>query len=751
MLCRNPALLIEFSQSKRLFLSAYETLTSAFLIFFLTSYWGFLQSFFQYCSLCSQLMKIKHIIFKLKFSQPRPPVGNMPRFSPAARLYCSSRVNVADDIQLVLRGRSQRERGNYQQCSKRENQKLFHNAIIAKLEYKDFCCVLNKQTQLTPMIDFELLDRDAGGRICKLAVEKNKIKTPNIAIVINPNRLTVPLSQLKKMGCEIIITNSYIINKSAELRERAIKDGLRKFLGWDGPVYTDSGAFQMYSQNVFDINPAEIVEFQKKIKSDFTTPLDVFTLPSDSKAEARKKLLETIKRTAAARKAVSGNLVGPIQGGLFLDLRAQACKKIAKINPDIFAIGGIVPLMQDYDFKNLCDIILTCKQNLPANRPVHAFGAGHPISFALLAACGCDLFDSAFYSLAAQRGAYVTATGSYQLSDLAEFPCSCPACLQNSPEQVKKMEQADKEKFLATHNLFATFAELSLVRQSIRENSLWELVQQRARAHPRILEALVFILKKYNNYFLENDVATKKSAFFYGGEESELRPEVMRAKEKLKHLKPDAAKQRQSAAGKKYVRKQSFRHAGNSVSVHFTKQPFGRIPVELKSVYPFGQSVTPFYEEKALPKIKPEQRVKAVLDYQFGKGAGSMIRGFEMEISKKTGRIKRIFIGKKLVGTFRASDGFFLPSVFGAGLLRKKIKKVFVRDRDVAEYLRKGSDLFSKFAWKSDRIYPGEEVAVCYGKEILLVGPALLNWKEMKEFKRGIAVKSRLTNENRKL
>jgi len=591
------------------------------------------------------------------------------------------------------------------------------------------------------MIDFELLDRDAGGRICKLAVEKNKIKTPNIAIVINPNRMTVPVSQIKKMGCEIIITNSYIINKSAELREQALKEGLRKFLGWDGPIYTDSGTFQMFSQNVFDIDPAEIVEFQKKIKSDFVTPLDLFTLPSDTKAEARKKLLETIKRTAAARKSVSGNLVGPIQGGSFLDLRAQACKKIAKINPDIFAIGGIVPLMQDYDFKNLCDIVLTCKQNLPANRPVHAFGAGHPISFALLAACGCDLFDSAFYSLAAQRGAYVTPTGSYQLSDLAEFPCFCPVCSQNSPEQAKKMGQTDKEKFLATHNLYATFAELSLVRQSIRENSLWELVQQRARAHPRILEALVFILKKYKDYFLENDVATKKSAFFYGGKESESRPEVFRAKEKLKLIR-----------GKKY----------------FTKQPFGRIPVELRSVYPFGQSVTPFYQEKSLPKTKPEQRIKAVLDYQFGKGAGNNVKGFEMEISRKTGRIKRIYkctkseafrhaenlkdfrANGKLIGTFRASDGFFLPSVFGAGLLRNKIKKAFVRDGDVAEYLRKGSDLFSKFVWKSDRIYPGEEVAVCYKKEILLVGPALLNWKEMKEFKRGIAVKSRLTNENHK-
>lgn len=566
------------------------------------------------------------------------------------------------------------------------------------------------------MIEFELLDRDAGGRISRLTAGSRRITLPDICIVVNPNRMTVPLPDIRKMGCEIIITNSYIINKNPEFRERALKEGLHKFLCFDGPIYTDSGTYQMYSQKAFDINPEEIIEFQKKIKSDFVTPLDIFTLPSDAKAEARKKLSETLKRVSAARKSVDGNLVGPIQGGLFPELRAQACRKTAKINPDIFAIGGIVPLMERYDFKNLCDIILTCKQNLPANKPVHAFGAGHPVSFAILAACGCDLFDSAFYSLAAQRGAYITAGGTYQLSDLSEFPCACPACVQRSPEEIKKMEQPEKEKFLATHNLYATFAELRLVRQSIRENSLWELVQQRARAHPKILEALIFILKKYKKFFLENDPVSKKSAFFYGGEESALRPEVLRAKEKLKNMR-----------AKNY----------------FVKQPFGKIPVGLKSFYPFGQSVAPFSEEKRPQKIKLEQRIAAVLDYQFGRGAGNLIKGYEAEISKKTGRIKRIFLDGKLAGTFRASDGFFLPSIFGAKLLRKKMKKVFVKDREVADYLGKGSDLFAKFVWKSDRIFPGEEAAVMRGGEILSVGRALLNWKEMKGFKKGIAVKSR--------
>ena len=282
----------------------------------------------------------------------------------------------------------------------------------------------------------EVIDRDAGARITKWEIGKHKIMLPNICVVINPNRMIVKPKDLKKYGAEIIITNSYIINKHEKLRNEAIK-GIHRFLGWNGPVYTDSGTFQMYSQKVKGIHPEKIIEFQNAINSDIETPVDVFTLPDDAKSVARKKLNETVKRVRKARKSAVNNLAGPIQGGSFLDLRAEASKKIAKTNPDVFAIGGIVPLMEQYRFRELSDIVLTCKKNLPANRPIHAFGAGHPITFAMLAAFGCDLFDSAMYHIAARRGGYLTINGTYNMKDIREFPCSCPECSRTSPEKVK--------------------------------------------------------------------------------------------------------------------------------------------------------------------------------------------------------------------------------------------------------------------------------------------------------------------------
>ncbi len=564
---------------------------------------------------------------------------------------------------------------------------------------------------------FEIVDRDAGARLGKWIIGKNKITTPAIAIVINPNKMVVEPKELKKFGAEILITNSYIINKNENMRTAAMEKGVHNLIGWDGPVYTDSGTYQMFSQGIKNINPQEIIEFQKKIQSDIVTPLDVFTTPFDNRRIAEKNLAETIRRTKFARAEVSGILVGPIQGGRFLDLRVKASKQMAKINPDLFAIGGIVPLMNSYNFRELCDIILTCKNALPSNKPVHAFGCGHPITFALLTACGCDLFDSALYALAAERSGYLTSNGTHQLRNLQEFPCSCEECFKHTPEQVKNFDKPEQERFLALHNLHVTFAELRTIRQAIRENSLWELVQQRARAHPKLLEALIFALKKYKDYFLENDIVSKKSAFFWSGIESDLRPEVLRTRLWLKR-----------------VRSKKF----------FTKQPFGKIPIELQSVYPFFQSIIPDYKEKQI-SIKPANAVLALLDYQFGRGASKNFKDIGIEISKKTGKIRRIWNKDRsiLLGTVRPYDGFFIPTIAGAQLLKKHMKKVIVNDSEVADYILKGSDALAKFCLAKDDILPGEEVAVLHKGKILAVGCALLNKKEISEFKRGAAVKVR--------
>ena len=542
----------------------------------------------------------------------------------------------------------------------------------------------------------EIRERDAGGRLGKWFYRGRRITLPALFPVLNPGNVKVHPDEMKKAGCEVVMVSSFILRKYGE---RDVHD----VLGWDGIVYTDSGTFQMYSVGISDLDPREVIEYQERVGSDLITPLDIFTLPDDSKPVAKEKLEQTLKNVPDREDCVF-----PIQGGVYPDLRKKACEAGRSVSNPVFAIGGIVPLMESYDFKRLADVVLSCTSSLPPNKPVHAFGCGHPMIFSLLVAFGCDIFDSAMYALAARRGGYLTASGTKNLDELREFPCFCPACSKHDVEEVKRMEKPEKEEFLARHNFYVSIQEIKNVRNAISENRLWELVQERCRSHPKILEAFEFALKKYKRFFLKRDPVTKKSAFFYSGPESKLRPEVIRAKEWSKRVKT-----------KEFV----------------FKKPFGKFPAELSSVYPFSQSVVP--GEGELSRRWDEKTVRAVLDYQFGEGTGKMVQDLEIEFGR-TGRPRKILSGGEVIGTIRARDGFFLPTVKGAEMINAK--RVEVKEEGV-EYVGRG--VLARFCKPLDEILPGEEVAVTFKGRIIGVGRSLLNTEEMEVFERGTAVKVR--------
>ncbi|MCD6236944.1 MAG: tRNA-guanine transglycosylase, partial [Thermoplasmata archaeon] len=130
------------------------------------------------------------------------------------------------------------------------------------------------------MVEFEIKDRDAAGRIGILKTAHGKITTPALLPVINPNKMLIEPKEMKRLfGAEIVITNSYIIYKNKNLREKALSDGVHLLIDFDGAIMTDSGTFQSYVYNDIDVDPFEIVDFQRDIGSDIGTILDVFTTP----------------------------------------------------------------------------------------------------------------------------------------------------------------------------------------------------------------------------------------------------------------------------------------------------------------------------------------------------------------------------------------------------------------------------------------------------------------------------------------
>jgi 7-cyano-7-deazaguanine tRNA-ribosyltransferase len=444
---------------------------------------------------------------------------------------------------------------------------------------------------------FEILHKDLAGRIGRLSTPHGTIETPALMPVVNPHLQLIPAPELARMGADMIITNSYIIHQDHLLKARALEEGLHNMLGFSGPIMTDSGAFQLSVYGDIDIQPREILEFQAAIKSDICVPLDIPTPPDVPRERAERELQETQRRLLEALECRSDSmLAGPLQGSTYPDLREQAGRFLRDNGFDLYPIGAVVPLMESYRFRDLVEVVISAKRGLGSGVPVHLFGAGHPMLFALAAAMGCDLFDSAAYALYARQGRYLTARGTWKLEEMNYLPCSCPVCLGHTPEELKKSQQ--RIKLLASHNLYVSFQELKLVKQSIREGSLWDLLESRCRAHPRMLDGLRRLGAE--GRWLEGLDDASKSTFFYLGPDSARRPEVVRYARRLNRF---------SLTGEVLITDDpQAEKDGFDLMLHF-KPPFGPYPVELSETYPFNAEVPDEPDDAALQQAVRNMKI----------------------------------------------------------------------------------------------------------------------------------------------
>lgn len=388
---------------------------------------------------------------------------------------------------------------------------------------------------------FETRAFDAAGRIGELTVPRAgvTVETPALLPVVNPHIGTIDPSELAtEFGVELLITNSYILHQSEDLRDQALSAGLHTLLDFPGAIMTDSGSFQLAEYGDIDVTTEEILRFQRDIGSDIGTPIDIPTPPDASREQAERELRTTQERLAVAEQAQQPNsemlINAPVQGATYPDLREEAARYAYGTGLDVFPIGAVVPLLNAYRYADVVDVIAATKRGLGVDAPVHLFGAGHPMMLALAVALGCDLFDSAAYAIYARDDRYLTVRGTEHLADLAYFPCSCSICVEHTPEEVQTMDEDTREQLLARHNLHVTIAELQRVKQSIRQGNLLELVDARARGHPKMLDGYRTLLDYTQE--LERSDPVSKDAMFHVSSECARRPEVHRHHERLEQL-----------------------------------------------------------------------------------------------------------------------------------------------------------------------------------------------------------------------
>lgn len=456
---------------------------------------------------------------------------------------------------------------------------------------------------------FEVKYKDLLARIGRLKTRHGIIETPVLLPVINPlSQIITPSDLYFKFKVKGIITNAYLVRK--HFKEQAIIKGIHELLGFQGVIMTDSGAYQILKYGSIDVDPKDIILFQEDIGSDIGVILDIPTGWKADRKHAEYTVLETIKRANNAIELMRRNdmlWVGPLQGGKYIDLIEYSAVRMKELPFHIYALGSPTTVMEQYRYDILIDMIFAARRNIPPNRPLHLFGAGHPLMFAMAVALGCDIFDSASYALYAKNGRYITEYGTIRFERLNYLPCTCPTCDKTSIDELRRMDKKSREQKIAEHNLYMCINEINRIRQAIIDGRLWELLEVRCRSHPSLMKALIRF-KKYLVYLERNTPISKKRGIFVFDTVSLNRPEIFRYRQWLiNHYTPPIEKgilflvpnnmrkpYHKSTVIRKIVKYISKTPNLNPARVHICiyNVSFGIIPLEIDDVYPVSQCET---------------------------------------------------------------------------------------------------------------------------------------------------------------
>jgi 7-cyano-7-deazaguanine tRNA-ribosyltransferase len=621
-------------------------------------------------------------------------------------------------------------------------------------------------------VDFELRERDGLARLGRFSTPHGPVETPALLPVVHPDpaRQPIPPKEIRRrFGLNALITSAYITWRTPPLKDVAEARGIHALLDFDGPVMTDSGAFQQHAYGHVEVTDEAIFSFERRIGSDIPTVLDHFTEPEASEAEAERALAETTERARRARQLHRGLLAVPVQGGLHAPLRYRSAVEASETG-DVLAVGGVVPLMEQYRFADLARVLIAVRPGLSPGAAVHLFGTGHPMTFAFAALFGVDLFDSAAYLKFARRQALMFPDGTIPLEEIREPVCRCALCEAVPLPEVAGLPEAQRTVHLAEHNLLQCAQEISQVRQAIRDGTLWELAERRASAHPALQAGLRTVVRGVRT-FLPTEPESRR-AFRVVGPTSGLRPSVIRFLARVEQWKagkgPFHEHPRVALTPANLARIPTHDRQGAPIAWE-SPTPVGRVPLELTEIYPVGCYLgLESFESRAdqaasAPTAEPlptdavvegdhaaewtVRQIRATLEWLHGPEASVALlgRGIVGQRSARTGRLRAILLDGQPMFTV-GNDGLPRPTWRGAALLhavRPFPAMRIIVDPEAIPFVETGRSLFSRHVRGGDSsLVPGSSaLLVDDADRLLAVGRLVLAPPEMGRIPRGVAVR----------
>jgi queuine tRNA-ribosyltransferase len=347
---------------------------------------------------------------------------------------------------------------------------------------------------------FSVLATDGAARRGRLTTGHGVVDTPAF-MPVGTRAAVKSLSpdDLRAAGAQIVLSNTFhLMMRPGPDLIRAL-GGLHRFMGWDGPLLTDSGGFQVFSLarlrtlseeavefrapadgSLHRLSPERAIEVQHALGADIIHPLDECLGYPATRADTERALDRTVRwacRSLAAHRAAGSQaaLFGIVQGGFELDLRARATAETVALGFDGHAIGGLAvgepkPLMRD-----LTEAVAGV---LPSDRPRYLMGVGKPDDLVEAVARGVDLFDCALPTRNARNGQAFTPDGPVTLKQARwiadpaplQEDCPCPACRRFSRAYLRHLFMSEEllvYRLLSLHNLHYFLGLMAAMRAAI--------------------------------------------------------------------------------------------------------------------------------------------------------------------------------------------------------------------------------------------------------------------------------------------
>ena len=310
---------------------------------------------------------------------------------------------------------------------------------------------------------------------------------------------TLMPEEVADIGVRIVLANTYHLYLRPGIETVRSLGGLHRFTGWDGPMLTDSGGYQVFSlaslRSVTDegvlfrshidgsehfFTPERVVQFQRDLGADVIMPLDHCPPYTQDRHLVREATLRThrwAERSVRAFESSEQQLYGIVQGGVFPDMRRESAMAITDLGFSGYAVGGLS--IGEPKSVTLSVLEETVPQ-LPADKPRYLMGVGSPEDLLESVARGVDLFDSALPTRTARNGALFTGAGRrnihnarYKTLDAPiDSECDCVTCRRFSVAYLHhlfKTKELLAYRLATIHNLRFVVRLVDTVRRSIVE------------------------------------------------------------------------------------------------------------------------------------------------------------------------------------------------------------------------------------------------------------------------------------------